>query len=299
MRIFSILLVFTAVLFALGCKKENKRTPSGYEYIVHKSTGGAKPKVGDYVYFHAQLRIADSVVNSSRQAAQSPFMKISDPTQAQAAPGQQPNPMEEVLREMAIGDSITLIINIDTIPNKPEEYKDVKEIFYDIVSVSYKSEEQFMKDAEVERKKQDEERIKIQAREAEVVKLVADMVKNYNSGAVASQLKSTPSGLKYIMIAEGNGKKAEAKKLVNVNYYGVLKNGEKFDDSFSRGIPFSFPLGAGQVIKGWDEGIALLKEGGKAFLFVPSALGYGEAGAPPSIPGNAELIFYVELDKVN
>ena len=72
-----------------------------------------------------------------------------------------------------------------------------------------------------------------------------------------------------------------------------------FDNSLSRGMPFSFALGRGMVIPGWDEGIALLKEGGKAFLFVPPALGYGEAGSPPVIPANSELIFYVELEKVN
>jgi FKBP-type peptidyl-prolyl cis-trans isomerase len=69
-----------------------------------------------------------------------------------------------------------------------------------------------------------------------------------------------------------------------------------FDNSFQRGQTFPFTLGQNQVIKGWDEGIALLNKGAKAFLFIPGALGYGEAGSPPVIPANAELVFYVELD---
>ena len=69
-----------------------------------------------------------------------------------------------------------------------------------------------------------------------------------------------------------------------------------FDNSFSRGEPFVFPLGAGQVIKGWDEGLALLPKGTKATLFIPYELGYGETGSPPSIPPRSELIFYVEVN---
>jgi FKBP-type peptidyl-prolyl cis-trans isomerase len=75
----------------------------------------------------------------------------------------------------------------------------------------------------------------------------------------------------------------------------MLTNGKKFDDSFERGTPIPFTLGVGQVIQGWDEGIALLKEGDKAVLFIPSELGYGETGAGADIPPNAELVFYVEL----
>jgi FKBP-type peptidyl-prolyl cis-trans isomerase len=101
-----------------------------------------------------------------------------------------------------------------------------------------------------------------------------------------------------MMIQEGTGKQAQAGKTVDVMYYGMLPSGEEFDNAFKRGEPFSFPLGQGQVIKGWDEGIALLKEGAKAVLFVPSALGYGDQGTG-KIPANSELIFYVELMKVN
>lgn len=296
MRLSFVVVALVSVLFALGCKKETKRTPSGYEYIVQKSTGGAKPKMGDYVYFHAQMRIQDSVANSSRLTGQAPFMQIAESSNE---PGAQANPIQEVLSGMAVGDSVTIIINIDTIPNKPPGYENIKEFYYDVVAVSIKSSEQFEKDAAVEREKQDAERVKIQAREKEVTDAVASTVAQYNSGAINSQLKTTASGLKYIIVQEGTGKKAEAEKVVSVNYYGVLKTGEMFDNSYTRGMPFSFALGKGMVIKGWDEGIALLKEGGKAYLFIPAALGYGEAGAPPTIPANAELIFYVELDKVN
>lgn len=297
MRLSFVVIALVAVVFALGCKKESKRTPTGYEYIIQKNTGGAKPKVGDYVYFHAQMRIADSVANSSRLTGQAPFLQIMDAS-ATPEPGKQSSPIEEVLRDMAVGDSVTIIINIDTIPNKPQGFENVKELYYDVVAIEIKSKEEFEKTAAVEREKQQADQVKIQAREQEVASGVATIVSQYKSGAINSQLKTTASGLKYLMVAPGTGKQAEAQKKVSVNYYGVLAAGERFDDSFSRGIPFSFVLGNGMVIPGWDEGIALLKEGGKAYLFIPAALGYGAAGSPPAIPANAELIFYVELDKV-
>ncbi|MFN7120087.1 MAG: FKBP-type peptidyl-prolyl cis-trans isomerase [Saprospiraceae bacterium] len=292
----SLLIAVAAVLAFVGCKKDEKVTPSGYTYIVQKSTGGAKPNPGDYVYFHAQARNGDSVVYSSRMVGQEPFLQIPKDDQSQA--GRTPSPVEEVLRDMAVGDSITVIVKLDTLPQKPPGFENAKELYYDVVMINIKSEEQFNKDSEVERQKLDAERIQSQAREKEVADKVAQVVKDYNSGALASQLKTTGSGLKYLILEEGTGKQAQNDRLVNVHYYGVLKDGTMFDNSFGRGMPFSFALGKNMVIKGWDEGIALLKEGGKAVLFIPSDLGYGKAGSPPVIPANAELIFYVELQEV-
>jgi len=105
----------------------------------------------------------------------------------------------------------------------------------------------------------------------------------------------TASGLKYVDQAVGTGDVAVAGKTVSVHYTGWLENGKKFDSSVDRGQPFSFPLGAGQVIKGWDEGVQGMKVGGKRKLTIPSDLGYGSRGAGGVIPPNATLIFDVEL----
>jgi len=107
--------------------------------------------------------------------------------------------------------------------------------------------------------------------------------------------KKTASGLHYIIEKEGTGVQATAGKNVSVHYTGTLADGTKFDSSYDRNQPLPFVLGQGQVIKGWDEGIALLKVGGKAKLIIPSDLGYGERGAGGVIPPNATLIFDTEL----
>jgi FKBP-type peptidyl-prolyl cis-trans isomerase FkpA len=111
---------------------------------------------------------------------------------------------------------------------------------------------------------------------------------------------TTASGLQYEEIAVGEGAEASAGAYVTVHYTGWLQNadgsaGAKFDSSKDRNEPFEFPLGAGHVIKGWDEGVQGMKVGGVRKLIIPSALGYGARGAGGVIPPNATLIFEVEL----
>jgi peptidylprolyl isomerase len=106
---------------------------------------------------------------------------------------------------------------------------------------------------------------------------------------------TTPSGLQYWDLVVGTGATAMPGNVVKVHYSGFLTTGAKFDSSRDRGEPFTFPLGAGQVIKGWDEGVAGMKVGGQRQLRIPPELGYGAAGAPGAIPPNATLIFDVEL----
>jgi FKBP-type peptidyl-prolyl cis-trans isomerase len=110
-----------------------------------------------------------------------------------------------------------------------------------------------------------------------------------------AQEVTTPSGLKYVDQVVGTGDVAVTGKTASVHYTGWLENGKKFDSSVDRGQPFSFPLGAGRVIKGWDEGVQGMKVGGKRKLTIPSDLGYGSSGAGGVIPANATLIFDVEL----
>ena len=112
--------------------------------------------------------------------------------------------------------------------------------------------------------------------------------------ATGGDPQTTPSGLEYSELAPGTGESASPGKPVSVHYTGWLTDGTKFDSSRDRGQPFKFGLGAGQVIRGWDEGVAGMKVGGRRRLVIPPSLGYGDRGTGP-IPGGATLIFHVEL----
>ena len=109
---------------------------------------------------------------------------------------------------------------------------------------------------------------------------------------------TTASGLQYEDLVEGTGPMPKTGQTAQVHYTGWLTNGTKFDSSLDRGQPFAFPVGMGRVIKGWDEGVATMKEGGKRKLTIPAHLGYGAQGAGGVIPPNATLVFEVDLLKV-
>ena len=106
---------------------------------------------------------------------------------------------------------------------------------------------------------------------------------------------TTPTGLVYVDEVVGTGNSPHPGQTVSVHYTGWLTNGQKFDSSLDRGQPFQFVLGQGQVIRGWDEGVAGMKVGGKRKLIIPPDLGYGARGAGGAIPPNAKLIFDVQL----
>jgi peptidylprolyl isomerase len=113
-----------------------------------------------------------------------------------------------------------------------------------------------------------------------------------------SKTVTTPSGLQYNVLKKGTGATPKTGDKVFVHYTGTLENGTKFDSSRDRNQPFSFILGVGQVIKGWDEGLSTMKVGERRQLIIPANLGYGERGAGGVIPPNAKLLFDVELLKV-
>jgi peptidylprolyl isomerase len=109
---------------------------------------------------------------------------------------------------------------------------------------------------------------------------------------------TTRSGLKYVDLEVGKGAMPKSGQIVVVHYTGWLTNGRKFDSSVDRGEPFSFVLGRGKVIKGWDEGVATMRVGGKRKLTIPPRLAYGPQGLPGAIPPNATLIFEVQLLRI-
>lgn len=127
----------------------------------------------------------------------------------------------------------------------------------------------------------------------------AEESKNTEVVMDSNDVVTTPSGLQYVELEEGTGATPQTGQTVVVHYTGTLEDGKKFDSSRDRGQPFSFKIGVGQVIKGWDEGVGTMKVGGRRKLIIPAELGYGARGAGGVIPPNATLLFDVELLKVS
>jgi len=143
---------------------------------------------------------------------------------------------------------------------------------------------------------------KVQAKQEAMRKVQGEANKKAGDEFLAANakqkgVKTTDSGLQYLVIEPGNGKTPAATDKVKVNYRGMLVDGTEFDSSYKRGNPVEFPVNG--VIKGWTEALQMMKEGGKYKLFIPAELAYGERGAGPVIGPNATLIFEVELLEVN
>lgn len=137
----------------------------------------------------------------------------------------------------------------------------------------------------------------VQAAPSETPTLIAE-VPAMSNAQPSEEMVTTESGLKYVDLVQGTGATPQRNQTVTVHYTGTLEDGTQFDSSRGRG-PFSFKLGVGQVIKGWDEGLSTMRVGGQRKLVIPPELGYGSRGAGGVIPPNATLIFDVELLRIN
>lgn len=290
-NLFFLLII---VASAAACKKS--KTASGYAYTIHKAGSGAKGNIGDAASFDVALYSDDSLLFSTMKEGRPMSAKIEDGKQAQ-------DPFSKLIQEALLvlkpGDSATFVLPMDTVKVKPQGFEKAKAAKFVISMHSVKGK------AEVEKRENELKALgeAIQAAKPVFIaraKAVADsttaMAKDFGAGKLPAGVKELPSGLKIAILREGTGNLPKKGEMVLVNYYGALKSGVKFDDSFSRGAPINFPVGQGQVIPGWDEGLMNLKEGTTAVLFVPSQLAYGEQGKAPIAP-NSDLVFYVELLK--
>ncbi|MFZ1703198.1 MAG: FKBP-type peptidyl-prolyl cis-trans isomerase [Saprospiraceae bacterium] len=284
-----LLIALLSVAVVMGCKDRPTVTPSGYDFKFLTNGSGKEVTPDSYVYFTLEIKDENGkVLQSMGEGPNMPIMFV--PKEKVAT--DEPNPVLDVLEVSRVGDVIVLTMPVDSIPNAPADIKDMKYIEYimTIVNVTDKAGyDKYM--SEMEETMNVEKNASMEKLPA-IEELVKNTIKDYTSNALKTT--STNSGLKYYIIENGEGEKVASGQTVSVHYYGSLINGTQFDNSFTRGQSFAFTAGAGQVIKGWDEGIMMMNKGSKGFFFVPAELGYG-AQDSPMIPPNSELVFYVEV----
>lgn len=293
-----VLVLSAASLLMIGCQESSTGVKtakiSGYEYEIYSAGDGAKVQEGEYVYF--QMDVKDdkgTMLQSYRNQKVMPSVKIAPATDMV----RKQNPIVDVLSHLSVGDSVAIIVPTDSIPNLPVGYEDVQSLNY-VVVVSETMDEAAYKAGIA--KQQEEEKAamtKLKERLPEVSELTKKTLTAYKNGSL--ELEETPSGLKYHIHEAGTGDTPTKDRMLTMQYFGALVDSETpFDNSFDRGRGFSFRVGQGGVIPGWDEAALFLPIGTKASLFIPSELGYGERGYPPSIPANEELYFYVEAEEL-
>ena len=274
------ILTFIPVLAALGfaaCQSDGVLTEHGYRFINHTNKGGQKVQIGDMVLVQSYMYVKDSLIASSQRT-------FGGPREYQMVPKEQlPGGRVPLMSE---GDSATIFEPIEPADQKnlPPHMQGAREVRHELVLVKLTT----LADKENALAEANAAMVAVQNR-------VQAVVKDYAAGKLAGKLTVKPSGLKMLIEDQGSGKPIQANEKVDVHYYGCLVSGSMFDNSYKRGRPYPITAGVGQMIEGFDEGIMALNRGGKAYLFIPPKLGYGSEGYGP-VPGNAELIFYIEVN---
>jgi FKBP-type peptidyl-prolyl cis-trans isomerase FkpA len=291
-----IALVITIALFAVtACKKSGEsgydKTPGGLLYNKIHITNSPKAKVGDVLMLNFTERTeSDSVVQSSRASGRPATIMVREPKSKGG--------LEEGLVMIGIGDSISFLVPVDSFIHVANPTPQVQKQI-DAIKAPFKKHGNYVKiDLMVTGLKSQADVMKEQAAAAE--QAAAQEKTAIPDYLAANKIKAqqTASGLYYAIDKKGKGPLPKPGQSVTVNYTGTLLDGTVFDSSLKPGRqPFTFTLGQGQVIKGWDEGIALLPVGSKGHLIVPTELAYGANGRP-GIPPNSPLVFDIEVISV-
>ncbi len=260
-------------------------TPAGFKYLKHTNQTGKRPQPGQFVLYHAQMRNGKTVFYSSRKQGGEPVLEM--PEQQQEKEWKMAT--TQLLLQMTKGDSATAFLRVDTMKNKPKSLANTDWVAYDIVCLD------ILDKTEWEKRQQADG-----VDHAFLLTLMDSIITVYKNKTTRAQmtLETTRSGLKYLILKDGSGNFPTKGKNVAVHYAGFLRSGKLVDSSTNEGKPFIFPLSEGVVIEGWDEGVPLLREGAEAVFFIPAKLAYGQQGSPPTVPPNAEMIYYIKIVKV-
>ena len=269
-----------------------KKSATGLYYQFFKQNNEAEqPKVGDLI----DMRIFGAVNDTNIIVANS------DNTLPMEAP-MFAGDFFEGLAMMHKGDSASFIVNIDSTfikwfhqPSLPEEFKSTDVMRFEIRMDDFYPESEYAARYSAKIKKEIDARIeKMKADHPDETATAAQQLTDYLAQNKI-EVQPTASGLYYVMTQEGNGEKPEPGQMAQVHYTGKLLDGTVFDSSIERGQPISFPLGVGQVIPGWDEGIMMMSKGEKGVLYIPYYLAYGDRQAGDKITPYSNLMFEVEL----
>ena len=290
----ALAMLMAGTMSACGEKNPNsgfQKSKNGLFYQFFNKNEGNLPQLGDLLELSIGCKVNDTTVII-------PVMENIMQLQESQFAGD----LFEGLAMMHKGDSAAFIVDIDSTfkklmgqPQLPEGFSSSDEMRFNVRLDDFYPESEYAKRMAVKAKKASEERIaKMKEDHPEETANAAQQLTDYlNDNKIF--VEPTASGLCYVMTTEGNGEKPQVGQMVKVHYTGKLLDGTVFDSSVERGQPFQFPLGVGQVIPGWDEGIQLMSKGEKGVLYIPYYLAYGDRAAGDKIVPFSNLMFEVEL----
>jgi len=273
-----LILLTVAASMIFGCGKRFKTTETGVKYKILSHDENATPiGKGDLILTNLILTTEhDSVILETFKANNPRYIPFEEPV------------LTSVFSELSKGDSLEILVNADTLFTKsfgmpkPANIKSGENIHFTMKIVESLDQKEILK-----RRNNQQNELRMKDSLA-----VMNFMKN------ATGFKATPSGIQYSVLKSANGKQVKSGDKVTVKYKGTLLNGQVFDETKEGAEPFNFIVGQGQVIKGWDEVLQIMKEGEKYKVVIPPSLAYGEQGGGP-IPPFSTLVFEIELVKIN
>lgn len=289
--------VFAIAIFALAsfyaCKDDSKQTlRNGYEYEILESKGETTPRPSQIVSLDLQLIDEfGNVLDDSRDAEIRPAIQIPEQRTLQT----DKNPLLALVELMGVGDSARVVVPVDSLPDPPQEFKQSEYIDYRLKILNIEDEDKYRaRMMEQTRSRDTANNAELQAKEA----VAKEAIEAYQEGTLEGRKINVEGGMVIQMVEDTKGELPVAGERVDVHYFGFLKDGTPFDNSYRTGRPYSLTVGRGGSIEGWLKGIPKLPAGSSAVMDIPPSMGYGERGNPPVIPPNADLLFYVTIDKV-
>jgi FKBP-type peptidyl-prolyl cis-trans isomerase FkpA len=276
-------------LASCGNKPIEGTTPGGFTYYKYTNAQGERPEVGDKVLFHETVMLGrdSTFVSQLREEVLPPRDQVY---------GAAPN--YEVIFLLSPGDSVTTFVTGEDMEAYGMNAEDT--LFFHIGFKEIVARKEEVKaQQEAKRIENEQRQNENNAKAEEIAQMVQATLADFKKGNLSKTIKKTSSGLQYIIHEEGEGPLVQANDQVKAHYYGVIMaTGNHFDNSYAPGNPIPVTVGVGQVIPGWDEGLQLLRKGGKASFFIPGKIAYGAQEVGP-IPANADLMFFVELVDIN
>lgn len=287
-----------ALLF-FACQQE-QLTENGFPYQLVKKGEGKAVEYGNYVYTHFAIHAGDSILYQT-QEEEGQRVLLRDTTYGSL---KKRDPVLDVLPLMQVGDSAIVKVEVDDIIRLDGQFKDLDYFYYHVVVKKVETkEERRAEEAKVTAKRAKTNAAELKTRTEQLEQTQEGSVffeqlktlqKNYSTHP---DLKTSDSGLSYIILKEGEAKRCQSGNKVIVHYIGITADQNVFDETFTRDQAFAFALDRGRVIKAWDEAIQLIGEQGEIFIKAPANLAYGATGYPPIIKANEDLFFYIKVVK--